>query len=139
ALCPTVDAAEALRKSAAALGFMTDRADPRRSVVACAGAPACASGHLTARTIAADISSLLPSGIDGVVHVSGCAKQCARPAHAAFTLIGTPEACEIHRGDGRRGEPVASVAIGDAAAAFGRAARLYRNEKKNGKEAATGS
>ncbi|BCH35437.1 precorrin-3B synthase [Mesorhizobium sp. L-8-10] len=137
ALCPTAEAAETLREAAAALGFLTDAADPRRSVVACAGAPACASGHLRARAIAAEIAALLPSGLDGVVHVSGCAKQCAKPARAAFTLIGTSDACEIHHGDGREGQPIASVAIGDAAAAFGRAARLYRNEKKNGKGAAT--
>jgi precorrin-3B synthase len=138
ALCPTISAAKTLQEAAAALGFVTDPADPRRSVVACAGAPACASGHLPARAIASDIATLLPPGLDGIVHVSGCAKQCARPARVAFTLIGISGACEIHRGDGRQGRPIASVAIDDAAAAFGRAAKLYRNEKKNGKEAATG-
>lgn len=134
ALCPTAAAADALKNMAAASGFVTGASDPRLAVVACAGAPACASGHLPARAIAAEIAAGALPDITGLVHVSGCAKQCARPAHAAFTLIGTAEACEIHHGDGLEGPPDTSVANDDAAAAFGRVARLYRNDKKTGEE-----
>jgi len=141
ALCGTTAAADALREAAAVFGFVTDPSDPRLSVVACAGAPACASGHLPARAIAAEIvadaAAMLSDG--ELLHVSGCAKQCAKPARAAFTLIGTARGCEIHRGDGKEGAPVVRVANEDAAAAFRRVAKLYRKDKKTGKEAAIGS
>jgi precorrin-3B synthase len=64
-------------------GFMTDPADPRRSIAACPGAPACASGQAPAR---ADAARLAARGI-GNIHVSGCAKGCAQP-RAGLTLVG---------------------------------------------------
>ena len=47
------DGVARFRERAAALGFVIRHDDPRRSVVACAGAPACASGLMPARAIAA--------------------------------------------------------------------------------------
>ena len=67
----------------AAAGFITDALDPRRSIAACPGAPACASGQAPAR---ADAARLAAKGI-GNIHVSGCAKGCARP-RAGLTLVG---------------------------------------------------
>jgi len=66
-----------------AAGFITDPADPRRSIAACPGAPACASGAAPAR---ADALRLAGLGIRDI-HVSGCAKGCAHP-RAALTLVG---------------------------------------------------
>ena len=43
--------------AAQAAGFITDAADPRRSIAACPGSPACASGHIPARAIAAEIAA----------------------------------------------------------------------------------
>ena len=65
------------------LGFITDPADPRRSLTACQGAPGCKSATVTAR---ADAAFLAARGIVGV-HVSGCAKGCAY-SRAARTLVG---------------------------------------------------
>jgi precorrin-3B synthase len=64
-------------------GFITDPADPRRSISACPGAPACASGGAPAR---ADALHLAERGITNI-HVSGCAKGCAHP-RPALTLVG---------------------------------------------------
>ena len=64
-------------------GFITDPADPRRGIAACPGAPACRSGTTPARADAARLAGL---GITGL-HVSGCAKGCARP-RAGVTLVG---------------------------------------------------
>ena len=43
--------------AAQAAGFIIDAADPRRSIAACPGSPACASGHIPARAIAAEIAA----------------------------------------------------------------------------------
>ncbi|WP_245487914.1 precorrin-3B synthase, partial [Mesorhizobium sp. M4A.F.Ca.ET.022.05.2.1] len=77
-----------LQSSAAALGFVTDAADPRTRIAACPGTPACASGRIATRaiaeTIAAQNSDLLDASLS--LHVSGCAKGCAHPGLAALTL-----------------------------------------------------
>jgi len=56
-------------------GFVTDPGDPRLGIAACPGAPACASGTTATR---ADAAALAAAGVTAV-HVSGCAKGCARP------------------------------------------------------------
>jgi precorrin-3B synthase len=82
-------------------GFVVRPDDPRRRVVACPGKPACASGLMATRALAAEIAPRLPPSRD-IVHVSGCAKGCAHPAPAALTLVGTQHGCGIiERGDAR--------------------------------------
>jgi precorrin-3B synthase len=84
---------------AGALGFIVDRADPRRRVVACAGAPICASGQIAAREMApaiADAARELPAG--ELIHVSGCAKGCAHPAPAAVAAFGNNGRCDVFAG-----------------------------------------
>lgn len=71
---------------AAALGFITDAADPRCRISACIGNEGCASGYVPARTIAARLAPVLPPG--QTLHVSGCAKGCAHPRRANVTLVG---------------------------------------------------
>jgi precorrin-3B synthase len=81
-----------MRTIAKELGFVTDPEDPRLSIVACAGAPACVSAHVRTRAVAAAIAKAEPHLFDGSVrlHVSGCAKRCAEPARPAWTLLGGP-------------------------------------------------
>ena len=43
---PVPHLAEAVQDAAQAAGFIIDAADPRRSIAACPGSPACASGHI---------------------------------------------------------------------------------------------
>ncbi|MBZ9858230.1 precorrin-3B synthase [Mesorhizobium sp. CA12] len=79
-----------LQSSAAALGFVTDPADPRTRIAACPGTPACASGRIATRaiaeTIAKESADLLDASLS--LHISGCAKGCAHPGTAALTLVG---------------------------------------------------
>ena len=85
-----------LAGEAAALGFIVDPADPRRKVVACAGAPICASGEIAARAMApamADAARALPNG--EIIHVSGCAKGCAHPGPAPLAVFGRDRRCEV--------------------------------------------
>lgn len=86
---------ERLRTRAAALGFITDPADPRRRVAACTGAPGCASALLDTRALAMELAPIVPHG--GFLHVSGCAKGCAHPRPAPVTLVGTAEGLGLIR------------------------------------------
>jgi precorrin-3B synthase len=86
----SVTAAEELAAVARAEGFVVRTDDPRRYVVACAGAPACGSAVLATRKLAPDIARLATPFLDGslTIHVSGCSKGCAHPGAAALTLAG---------------------------------------------------
>ncbi|MEM6887341.1 MAG: cobalamin biosynthesis protein CobG [Pseudomonadota bacterium] len=61
---------------------------------ACPGAPRCASAFIDTRRIA----RLLAPLTRGSLHVSGCAKGCARQARADLTIVGTQDGFDIVRG-----------------------------------------
>ena len=104
---------EALRTEAARLGFITDPADPRRRIVACAGAPGCASGLINTHALAETLVPLLPP--QGHLHISGCAKGCAHPGPAVLTLVGLEGGLGVVR-QGRACAPLARrIALEDAA------------------------
>ena len=88
---------DAFTASAARLGFITDPHDPRRRVVACAGAPVCASGEIAARALAPQIAEQVAPllAADEVIHLSGCPKGCAHQGAAALTAIGRDGACDL--------------------------------------------
>jgi precorrin-3B synthase len=69
--------------------FITDPNDARLAVIACPGAPACASADAPTQDHALSLAplarALSPSGV--TLHVSGCAKGCARPQASAVTLV----------------------------------------------------
>jgi precorrin-3B synthase len=90
------DAVDQLTRAADALGFITRADDMRRGIIACPGSPACASGLIPARSLAAAIALQVPK-VQGTIHISGCAKGCAHPAPAALTIVGTEQGCGIVR------------------------------------------
>ena len=93
-------------REAQRLGFVTDATDPRRRIVACPGAPACASGLIAARSLAAEIARDVPLAGEGLaVHVSGCAKGCAHPTPAPLTIVGTEQGCGLIANDTARATP----------------------------------
>ncbi len=67
--------------------LITDPTDPRPSIAACPGHPACGQASTTTR---ADAAWLAATGLTHgrTIHVSGCAKGCAHPGSAAITLVG---------------------------------------------------
>jgi len=99
-------AAAAMEKACAKLGFICDSGDQRLRVAACPGAPACMHGARPARDDAAQWAVLLPNGEGVVLHVSGCAKGCARPAATAATLTATAAGYDLIVA-GRAGDPPA--------------------------------
>lgn len=136
----SLDACDTLRDAATSLGFITDARDPRLSIAACPGAPACASGRIATRALAERIAAHDADFLDGsfTLHVSGCAKGCAHPAPAGLTLIG-------HDHDGGAGialdatarSPEAAVTvISDAQAGMERIAALARRNRRSGETVA---
>ena len=122
-------ASRAVAQDAVSLGFIADTNDPRRRIVACAGAPSCASGHIAARGIAQRLAQHLPRGDSVAVHVSGCAKGCACQKSAPLTIVGMEQGCGIVRHGTARSRPVAVVAEADLVA-------LVRTEDEDALEAA---
>jgi precorrin-3B synthase len=89
-------AADAFAAEADALGFIVVGSDPRRRVVACAGAPICASGQIPARAMAPAVVRAAGALSPGdVIHVSGCYKGCAHPAPASVAIFGRDGGCDV--------------------------------------------
>jgi precorrin-3B synthase len=89
--------AQSFAAEAASFGFIVEADDPRRRVIACAGAPICAAGEIPARAMAPAIARALSATprAAGLVHVSGCAKGCAHPAAAPVAIFGRAGACDL--------------------------------------------
>src|SRR5205823_1799102 len=104
------------------LGFVTRADDPRRQVIACAGAPFCASGLIAARAIAPQIAdAAAPYLREGsTIHVSGCGKGCAHSAVAALTVVGTAGDCFLIANGSTRDAPFATAPVGDLPASIAR-------------------
>jgi precorrin-3B synthase len=115
------------------LGFITRADDPRRRVVACAGAPICASAHIAARAIAPRIAETAAFGLDdtAMIHISGCAKGCARAAPAALTVVGTPDGCALVANGSARDTAFAVVTTEELPAAVARHLRTATGESRH--------
>lgn len=104
-----------LLAAAASLGFIVCRDDPRLALSVCAGAPACGSGEAPTRPLAdavvAAAASLIAAG--GSIHLSGCAKGCARAAPADLTIVGHAGGYGLVR-DGRASDMPVEVVAPDA-------------------------
>jgi precorrin-3B synthase len=86
----TREAAQRIVAEAGARGLIVSSDDPRLAVVACPGAPECPQAQGETRAHLARLAPLAQklAGTDGVgLHLSGCAKGCARPKSAPVTLV----------------------------------------------------
>ena len=96
---------------AEALGLIVADADPRLSVQACAGKPAClraqADAMADAAMLAAALAPELQKGL--TLHVSGCVKACAHPAAADLTLVGDGGVYDVVIGGTTRDQPIARL------------------------------
>jgi precorrin-3B synthase len=106
--------AAAFSAAAENLGFITRAADPRRHVIACAGAPVCAAAHVASRALA----PLIAAQAGCTVHISGCAKGCAHAASAALTIVGTSDGCALIANGSARDAPFAIVPVSELPAAI---------------------
>ena len=71
------------------LGMITTNSDPRLSLVACPGAPACLSGSTATRSLALTLAEQIPALFNGELrtHFSGCPKGCANPQASPITIV----------------------------------------------------
>jgi precorrin-3B synthase len=103
----TEDGAGHLANIAQRLGFIVRADDPRRQVVACAGAPICASAEISTRALAPSLAKVAVAGADTpMVHLSGCAKGCACPRSAPLTVVGIEGRCGVVVNGSARDQPL---------------------------------
>ena len=116
------------------VGFVTSTDDSRQAISACPGAPECASGHIPARRIAAEITSEYSSLLDGSVHlhVSGCAKGCAHPAASDIVVVGTATGMGLIVDGTARDEPLALADSDNARRGLAGIAALVSAERRAG-------
>jgi precorrin-3B synthase len=92
----TEDGASRLADIAERLGFIVRADDPRRQIVACAGAPICAVAEIPTRALAPSLAKVAIVGADApMVHLSGCAKGCACPRSTPLTVVGIEGRCGV--------------------------------------------
>jgi precorrin-3B synthase len=89
---PDLADAAGLVRDAAGLGFGVDAASPWLRVTACAGRPGCASALADVQADAAAFAARWP---DRIVHVSGCARHCGRPAATQVDVTATSEGYQV--------------------------------------------
>ena len=123
-------AASEFAAEAGRLGFIVRANDPRRRVIACAGAPFCTSGHITTRAIAPLVAEAVTL-LRGAIHLSGCAKGCAHPKKAALTIVGSPAGCGLIGDGATRDAPFAVVATEELPAAIMKYARAQKREARH--------
>lgn len=82
-------AGRALLDGAEAMGLIVRDDDPVLRIEACPGAPDCTSSSVDARGDARRMASIaVAKGFTGSIHVSGCAKGCARSVPSDLVLVG---------------------------------------------------
>jgi len=77
--------------------------DPLLRVTACVGAPRCAEAGGPTRTAARALAPHVPAAAH--LHVSGCAKGCARPGPATFTLVARADGFDFVAGGAPQDAP----------------------------------
>lgn len=85
--------------------------DPLRRVDACTGAPGCLQARAATRPLARRLAPQVPEGMR--LHVSGCAKGCARPGPADLVLVAGGRGFDVVR-HGRAGDPPALTGLAEA-------------------------
>lgn len=109
---------EALRAHFRAHDFIVECHDPRLAIAACGGAGACERGttktHADALALMFVARQLRKTGV--ALHVSGCAKLCARHAPTPFTLIADKGSYTLVTDATAQGTPANATGLSLAAA-----------------------
>jgi precorrin-3B synthase len=126
-----------LAEIAQRLRFIVRPEDPRRKVIACAGAPVCAAGEIATRALAPVLARMAAVAGAPMVHVSGCAKGCACPRSMPLTVVGMEGRCGVVVNGSARDEPVVILvpeALPDAISRVADAVRRMRTADENSAE-----
>lgn len=122
---------------ASAHGFRIADDDPRNAIATCAGSKGCASAHMETKGMAHRLVETAPALLDGslIVHLSGCAKGCARPKPSELTLVGAPSGYGLVVNGAANGLPSAYTDENGMKSALARLDRLVRQNKDAGESA----
>ena len=113
----SASAGRAILDAASGNGLITDPGDPLLRIEACPGAPACRSTRLDTRGDARRLAAISSRcGFAGTIHVSGCAKGCAKSAAADLVLVGTEGEYGIVRNGTAQDRPASSAAFAELVA-----------------------
>lgn len=88
--------------------LITSADDTRLAVIACPGAPECPQANAETRAHVMDLAPLaqMIGGADGVgLHLSGCAKGCARQSASPITLLASADGFDLIENAGADGAP----------------------------------
>lgn len=106
--------------SARGIGLIVDEDDPLLRVEACPGAPGCRSSSVDARGDALRLAALAAAqGYRGSIHVSGCAKGCARSDPSDLVLVGEAGRYGLVRNNATRGPVERTLAPHELFTVFG--------------------
>ncbi|GGX95660.1 precorrin-3B synthase [Litchfieldella qijiaojingensis] len=103
-----VEGAENGDEAASVAGLLDDNRDPRLSMDVCPGAPHCEQASVETLGLALELAECLSGRVEGPVHVSGCAKGCARRQPAEVCLTGRSGRFDLIVSDRADGAPVAT-------------------------------
>jgi precorrin-3B synthase len=105
---------QAILDVAGGTGLIVDPYDPLIRIEACPGAPACRSTSLDTRGDARRLAVLSSGfGFEGTIHVSGCAKGCAKSAAADLVLVGAEGKYGIVRDGTAQDRPASSASFAE--------------------------
>lgn len=110
-----VAAARQMVEVARDIGLIVDADDPVLRIDACPGAPACRSSSVDTRHDARRLAAL---DFKGNVHVSGCAKGCARSTPTDLVLVGEQGHYKVIRNGTTHDIPERTIAAEEAGALF---------------------
>jgi precorrin-3B synthase len=101
-------------------GLIVEDNDPVLQVEACPGAPDCTSSSVDARGDARRLATIAAvRGYRGSIHVSGCAKGCARSLPSDLVLAGKQGAYRLIRNATTRGPVERIVGVDELESLFG--------------------
>jgi precorrin-3B synthase len=111
-LAPTrsLEQATRLTEAARSFGFIFDAGDARLAIAACPGAPECSQAKGATRIgldAIEDVAKALAQGGIGV-HVSGCAKGCAKPSATPLTLVANGGGFDLIQNGAASDAPIAT-------------------------------
>jgi sulfite reductase beta subunit-like hemoprotein len=111
-LAPTrsLEQATRLTEAARSVGFIVDAGDARLAIAACPGAPECSQAKGATRIgldAIEDVAKALAQGGIGV-HVSGCAKGCAKPSATPLTLVANGGGFDLIQNGAASDAPIAT-------------------------------
>lgn len=117
------EAGHALLEGARSLGLIVADDDPLLRIEACPGAPGCRSSSVDTRGDARRLATMASArGFEGSIHVSGCAKGCARSAPSNVVLVGRSGRYRVVRNATTSGKVERTIDAGQLELAFAEAA-----------------